>query len=179
MIKKHLANMITSIRLIGAVVLLFVPVTSPVFLIVYTICGLSDAVDGFVARKLNAVSDLGRKLDSVSDVSLYSVMLYKVWPLLTKTLNRKVLYMILGLLLFRAILYAIYWMMKHALLATHSIWNKLCSILLFLLPYALQFDFAPYYCYMVMGIGLLAELHELYWMVMENVHSEAEKQKAS
>lgn len=179
MMKKHLANMITSIRLIGAVVLMFVPVTSPLFLIVYTICGLSDAVDGFVARKLNAVSNLGRKLDSVSDVSLYSVMLFKVWPVLTDILNRKVIYMIIAILLFRAILYAVYWLLKRALLATHSIWNKLTSILLFLLPYALQFDFAPYYCYLIMGIGFLAEVNELYWMITENIHSEAKKQKAS
>ena len=54
-----------------------------VFLAVLAISLLSDAFDGYLARKLNQASELGAKLDSWADVLTYSGMilgLYWIWP---------------------------------------------------------------------------------------------------
>lgn len=68
MIKKHLANFISCIRIVGSLILLiFFNEFSTTFLIIYAICALTDALDGFVARKLNTCSVLGVTLDSVGD----------------------------------------------------------------------------------------------------------------
>ena len=73
--KKNIPNIITAVRIIGAAVLLFVePLVVP-FYVIYTLCGLSDAIDGFVARLIGAESALGAKLDSVADLMFYAVML--------------------------------------------------------------------------------------------------------
>jgi phosphatidylglycerophosphate synthase len=53
------------------------------FLAVLALSLLSDAFDGYLARKLNQTSELGAKLDSWGDVLTYGSMilgLYWVWP---------------------------------------------------------------------------------------------------
>ena len=49
--KTHIANIITGIRILGSILLAFVPVFSAVFYTVYLTCGLSDMADGMIARK--------------------------------------------------------------------------------------------------------------------------------
>src|SRR6201986_2652573 len=43
--------------------------------VVFCIAGLSDALDGLAARKLNAGSDFGRMLDPIADKGLVAVAL--------------------------------------------------------------------------------------------------------
>lgn len=159
--KKNAANLITSVRLIGAIVLIMFDIRSWAFLIIYAICGLSDALDGFVARKLHIESSLGKKLDSISDLLLYAVMLIKAWPLLASVLPKTGLYTIMGLILFRIILYPVYWLLTHQFLSTHSIYNKITSIMVFFLPFALQLPIARYYCYAAMSVAALSLIDEL------------------
>ena len=68
MLRNNLANIITSIRLIGAYVLIAFNPNGKYFIWVYTLCGITDVLDGFVARKLHTESELGSKLDSVADL---------------------------------------------------------------------------------------------------------------
>src|SRR5471030_1211501 len=42
---------------------------------VFCVAGISDALDGFAARKLNAGSDFGRMLDPIADKILVAVAL--------------------------------------------------------------------------------------------------------
>ena len=87
MIKKNLANMITLIRIFGAIALIFLEPLSLPFFIVYGVCGLSDAFDGLVARKLGISSALGSALDSFSDLLFYAVMAAKIFPTLQRLLT--------------------------------------------------------------------------------------------
>lgn len=53
------------------------------FLWVLAFSLLSDVLDGYLARKLNQVSELGAKLDSWGDVLTYASMifgLFSIWP---------------------------------------------------------------------------------------------------
>lgn len=69
--KKHLANIVTSSRIVGAVVLFLCKDITPFFLIVYVLCGFTDLIDGPIARKTNSSSTLGATLDTVGDVGTY------------------------------------------------------------------------------------------------------------
>ena len=75
---KHFANIITTLRIIASVVLLFFSFPSCEFYIIYLFCGLTDMIDGTIARKLHAVSSFGSKLDSVADFVFMLVCSFKL-----------------------------------------------------------------------------------------------------
>ena len=77
-----MANIITGIRIVISVMLLFCPALSPVFLIFYIIAGIADMADGAVARKTGTVSEFGSKLDTVADAVFVAVCLIKMLPVL-------------------------------------------------------------------------------------------------
>ena len=68
-LKQNIPNMITISRIISSVLasILFVSGLTGPAIILYIIGAVSDALDGFAARKLNAFTELGKKLDPISD----------------------------------------------------------------------------------------------------------------
>ncbi|MBR6333409.1 MAG: CDP-alcohol phosphatidyltransferase family protein, partial [Bacteroidales bacterium] len=66
---KHSPNYITVLRFLGAFGLLFSDVGSVTFWVIYFACGLSDMVDGFLARRLHCESKTGALLDSLADLA--------------------------------------------------------------------------------------------------------------
>ena len=63
-----MANIITGIRIVLSVALLIFPALSPAFFVLYVAGGLSDMIDGAVARKTGTVSEFGSKLDTIADI---------------------------------------------------------------------------------------------------------------
>jgi CDP-diacylglycerol--glycerol-3-phosphate 3-phosphatidyltransferase len=84
--KKYLPNIVTITRIVGTIALpfliswettVYLPLIDKPFqnvpyiwIIVYIFLVLTDKLDGTIARKLNAESDLGANLDSLGDVLL-------------------------------------------------------------------------------------------------------------
>ena len=77
-----MANIITLFRIAASIVLLFCPVFAPAFYVLYIAAGLSDMLDGFVARKTDTVSKLGARLDTIADFVFVLVCLIKLLPIL-------------------------------------------------------------------------------------------------
>ena len=69
--RKQCANIISTARIIAAISLFFFTKVSYPFVIVYVFCGLTDLVDGKLARKLNITSSIGALLDTIGDVLTY------------------------------------------------------------------------------------------------------------
>ena len=65
---KRLPNVISVLRVAGSIGLLFCDVAGWMFWALYALCGISDMVDGWLARRLHAESNTGAILDSVSDI---------------------------------------------------------------------------------------------------------------
>lgn len=78
--KKLLPNLLTLQRIIGSAALLFLAPLEPPFLAVYVFCGLSDILDGFLARRWSVSSPAGALLDSIADFVLAAVLLYVFIP---------------------------------------------------------------------------------------------------
>ena len=78
--KKHIPNILTFTRLFGSFALLFLMgfekdigrfnAVPWVWLLVYGFIVITDPLDGFIARKLNAKTAFGAVLDSISDAVL-------------------------------------------------------------------------------------------------------------
>lgn len=53
----------------------FFHMPSTPFYILYMICGLSDVLDGIIARKTNTASSFGARLDTIADFIFVTVLL--------------------------------------------------------------------------------------------------------
>jgi len=69
---KHIANILTSCRILGSILLLFFPAFSAAFTITYLFCGFSDMIDGTIARKTNSTGRFRSRLDTIADLIFYS-----------------------------------------------------------------------------------------------------------
>ena len=78
-----MANAISIFRIAASIVLLFCPVFSPAFYAFYIMAGVSDMLDGFVARKTNSSSRFGARLDTIADFVFVVVCLIKLLPILS------------------------------------------------------------------------------------------------
>jgi len=73
----------TRLLLVPVLIGLAIAAKAQAFLMVLAVSLLSDAFDGYLARKLNQATELGAKLDSWGDVLTYGAMilgLYWIWP---------------------------------------------------------------------------------------------------
>lgn len=67
-VRKNIANFFSCVRIVGAIYLLFTATEfNAKFLILYAIFCSTDAIDGFLARRLNTSSVLGVTLDTIGD----------------------------------------------------------------------------------------------------------------
>ena len=79
---RHIPNIITVLRFLGAVCLLLCNPAGAAFWVIYGLCGISDMVDGYLARKLHAESKTGAVLDSVADICFVACCAIRLIPVL-------------------------------------------------------------------------------------------------
>jgi CDP-diacylglycerol--glycerol-3-phosphate 3-phosphatidyltransferase len=74
---SQIPNLITSVRLLAAIALLYAGLTGQLslFLPLVLSAGISDMLDGYVARKFNWCTQFGAHLDSISDLLIYIAVL--------------------------------------------------------------------------------------------------------
>ena len=134
--------MITMVRIIGSVILLIpaIETQSAAFLIIYGVCGVSDAIDGFVARRTNCVTPFGKKLDSASDLIFYLTMAFRMFMPLKEALHPIVFWTVFGLMGYRLLVYIIAAIKYKVFLSSHTYFNKATGLVVFLLPYFIGFE---------------------------------------
>lgn len=159
--KKYLPNFITCLRIAGAVALPFLPPFTAAFYAVYTFCGLTDALDGMLARRLSLTSELGAQLDSVADLLFYSAMLWHVVPALWTQVPAGVWFAVGGVLLLRLCAYLVAGVKYHLFASQHTYFNKVTGAAVFLFPYFMTVLDKTTLCAVVCAIGGLASLEEL------------------
>ena len=127
-----MANTITFFSMAAGIVLLLCPVFSPAFYAFYIAAGLSDMLDGFVARKTDTVSKLGARLDTMADFVFVVVCLIKLLPILRIPAW---LYAWIGIIaLIKVVNIISGFAVQKRFVPVHSIMNKVAGALLFLLP---------------------------------------------
>ena len=161
--KKYLTlpNCITLLRMVSTVVMAFLEPLSQAFFAVYTFAGITDALDGFVARLTKTMSKFGAKLDSVADLLFYSVMLLKILPTLNKILPWYIWLAVAVVLVLRLTAYAIAAIKEKQFSAHHTILNKITGFCVFCVPYILPLSFAAALCWIPCIAGGLASAEEI------------------
>ena len=130
--KAGTANLITGTRILCSIVLLFCSPFSPSFYALYLVAGLTDMIDGPVARKTGTVSELGAKLDTTADFLFIAACLIKLLPLIPFSLWLWL--WIGGIALIKAVNLLSGYIAQKRLVTMHTVMNKTTGILLFVLP---------------------------------------------
>ena len=131
-----IANSITVCRIPFSLALLVFSPHSVPFAVFYLLCGVSDVLDGFLAKKLHTESKTGERLDSIADLFFAAVYAVRILPLLHIPLWLWVWIGIIAGIKIAGILIAR--KKAHRLSIEHSFGNKLTGFLLFLLLFLLM-----------------------------------------
>ena len=153
-----MANIITGIRIVCSIALLFVPVFSSGFYALYLIAGFSDMIDGLVARKTGTVSEFGSKLDTVADFVLVVVCLIKIIPVIN--IPMWLIIWILVIATIKVINLVSGYVMHKEFVAVHTVINKVTGVLLFILPLTLTLIDLEYSGTVVSAVATFAAIQE-------------------
>jgi len=153
-----MANTITAIRIICSIALLFCPVFSPAFYALYITAGVSDMIDGTVARKTGTVSDFGSRLDTAADLILVTVCLIRMLPVLH--VPTWLIIWIIVIAAIKVINLISGYVMRKEMVALHTAMNKVTGVLLFALPLTLTGIDLKYSGTIVCAVATLAAIRE-------------------
>ena len=133
--KKHLANIISAIRIVaGAFLYLFNEITGG-FIAIYIICGITDLIDGPIARKLGTTSGIGAVLDTVGDAVTY--MAFVKILLVGHMIPKWIIYWMFGVLGLHIIAGLVSLVRIKKFYIVHSLFGKILGGSVFVLPFAM------------------------------------------
>lgn len=159
--KVNVPNCITAVRIVGTVAMMFTTIFTPLFYVIYTICGVTDVLDGFVARMTKKTTEFGAKLDSVADLLFYGTMLFKLLPEMLSAMPKAMPVMIASLIALRVCSYLIAAFRYKKFASLHTYMNKASGFSCFLMPYLISFIPQNIVYSIVYGIAVIAGLEEL------------------
>ena len=155
-----MANIITGIRIVLSIALLFSSTLSPAFFAMYLTSGITDVIDGVVARRTGTTSKFGSRLDTIADSIFVAVCLIKFLP----TVNAPV-WLCIWIALIAMIKVAnivMGYIRQKEFISVHSIINKVTGGLLFIFPLTLAFMDLRYSASVVCIVATVAGVYEGY-----------------
>ena len=159
--KKQIANIITFCRILGSIGLLFCPVFSACFYGLYIFCGLTDMVDGTIARKTGAASSFGSRLDTVADFLFVISSFVKLAPVIRIPVRIWGWAAVIGL--GKLVNLVRSFTQTKQMPALHTIANKATGLCLFLLPLTMSFVDLRYTAPVVCITATIAAIQEGYY----------------
>ena len=160
--KKQIANIITSCRILLSITLLFCPVFSVCFHGIYLLCGFTDMVDGTIARKTNSASEFGARLDTISDFIFFVVSFIKLLPVIH--IPKWILVWVFVIAIIKICNVILGFIYKKKLISLHTVINKITGLLLFLLPPSLQLVEIKYSLIAVCIVATFSAIQEGYYI---------------
>ena len=169
-----MANIITVIRIICSLGLLFCYPFSVFFYILYLIAGISDMLDGMVARSTNTSSEFGAKLDTLADSAFIIVCMLKMIPVLNLENWMFIWMIIIGIIKIINIISG--YVMWHMFVTVHSMMNKITGFILFIFPFTIMFFDMNTNITVLLVIATFAAIHEGHY-IRTNVNNVCCNQK--
>ena len=160
MININIADLVTIIRIICAALMLIPKPLSAEFFILYALCGLSDILDGFIARKTKTTSKPGSILDSIGDIVFCLSSFIAIYPHLQ--LNVYVTPLIAIIFMLRVVNIVTGYIKEKKLILLHTALNKVTGLLLFLFPLTLSYTPHTLSATLIAIVALYASINEGY-----------------
>ena len=145
-------------RIVLCLPLLLVDAMTMPFWVLYLIAGVTDMLDGFLARRWGVESKFGARLDSLADFVFVLVVGYKLFPWLKLP---TALWMMIGLIAMVKMVNAISsYMVKHKIEFLHTKANKLTGFFLFIGMMTIGQSYFIPVAWMIACIALFAAIQE-------------------
>lgn len=157
---RYLANSLTLSRIAASAVLVFTDPFSALFCITYIFAGITDMIDGTVARKTGSADLIGERLDSIADLCFTAVCIFKILPLLSLPLW--ILVWAGAIVLIRLVNFIGLRMYCGSSIIIHTAENKISGFLLFVMPLTIGFLDICISSAAVCAVSSFAALRELY-----------------
>lgn len=125
------------------------------FFSIYLLCGISDILDGYIARKTKSISKLGGKLDSIGDFIVIFSTIIVLYPIIDL---EEVFIFILIIFIIKLISIIIGFYKFKELVMPHTYANKFTGFILFLYP---MFFRIIELNYILCSIALISALEEV------------------
>ncbi len=171
---KAIPNCISFSRIIFSLILIFVTPLSAAFYVIYIICGFSDIMDGFIARKTVTTSILGAKLDSMADMIMTGVLLIVLYPIVNPEIEIVIWVVSIAIIRLLSMVIAL---VKYKIFASlHTYGNKITGIVLFVFPIVLNYIHATVLMYIICAVASISAIEEL---IMQLTSSQLQLNKQS
>ena len=162
---KHIANVLTFFRILGSTILLFFPVFSSTFYITYILCGVSDMIDGTIARKTNSTSRFGSQLDTIADLIFVAGATIKLLPTIHLPQWQWIWCGMIAIIRICNLIWV--YISKKQFVPMHTIMNKATGLLLFLLPLTVSVVELKYSSIVVCCFATLSSVQEGFYVITD------------
>jgi len=136
----NLPNLVSLIRLLMAPVLVWLALKQEhdwfIIALVFTV--FTDVLDGFLARTLNQITEMGSHLDSWGDFVIYSVMAFSAWVLWPEIVMAEKYYFTIILMSFT--LPVVIGLVKFKTLTSYHTWSVKLAVGITIVAYILLFS---------------------------------------
>lgn len=156
---KSIANYISISRILLSLTLTLVKPTSMVFFIIYLFCGISDMLDGYIARKTNTTSKLGEKIDSIADLIMVVVLMLVLYPIINLTV--KIVVWIAIIAIIRVVSVMVVFVKYKTFQILHTYGNKITGFVLFVFPLSFAFGQSEVLMYIICVVASISAIEEL------------------
>ena len=156
---KNIPNILSICRIFLSFLLLLLKPLGIPFFIIYIICGISDFLDGFIARKYKVTTKLGARLDSIADFVMFMIIIIVIYPLITSSVIIKV--SIFGIIIIRVIAATTAFIKYKSFAMIHTYGNKITGFLVLLIPVFLLLKVTDKIILFVCIIAILSAMEEL------------------
>lgn len=135
----NLPNLVSFLRILMAPVLFYFAFTQQPywFIGVLLFAEFTDVLDGFLARTLNQITEMGSHLDSWGDFTIYSTIAICAWILWPEILLRESFYFIIIVLSFT--LPALIGFIKFHRFTSYHTWSVKLAVVITIVAYILVF----------------------------------------
>jgi phosphatidylglycerophosphate synthase len=157
---KSIANYISISRIFLSLSLTLVKPLSIAFFAIYLVCGISNMLDGYIARKTNTESKLGEKLDSFADLIMVVVLLIILYPLINPTVQIIVWIAIIGII--RILSMIVVFLKFKTFRVLHTYGNKITGLALFAFPLSLAFVQKDVPIYIICAVASMTAIEEFF-----------------
>jgi CDP-diacylglycerol--glycerol-3-phosphate 3-phosphatidyltransferase len=155
---KSLANYISAARIILVLSLVLTEPLSAAFFTIYILSGISDMLDGYIARKTHTESKLGEKLDSAADLIMVTVLIILLYPVIDPPFSILLWVFIIGFI--RVVSLIIVFVKYKTFAVLHTYGNKATGFILLVFPLLLKIT-SDVTMYVVCVIASISSAEEL------------------